>query len=350
MKLSLLSTRAHVHLRAGLMLLMIFTAFTARAQSSAEAIGTARVAQWKDDRTGVFMLMFDDGWPSHFQVAVPELEKRGLIATFYICPAKGEFKTQAKEWDKVAATKMVLADHTMTHAGVKDMANAEYEIGECATIIRKLQPGKEDRLVSFGMPGVGPGAWNITGPQLKELLEKHHLVSRPPFAGHGAVYHQKTLEEMTALADKAVKQKGVEYLVVHGVERITPNWGYQDMWPLKQTIFLPLLDTLKDKSDKGELWVTDHISQHQYETERGGATVKTLKVVPNGIQLELKSSADPKFYDYPLTLVAHVPPAWGECNVSQGETKKRATAKAGVLTFDAIPNGPAISVWPVAAP
>ncbi len=314
---------------------------------AADPVGTTHVAKWKDDRTAVFMLMFDDGWPSHFQVAVPELAKRDMVATFYICPAKGEFKQMAKEWDKVAPTKMVYANHTMTHRGVKDMASAEYEIGECARIIRTLQPGREDRLVSFGMPGVGPNDWNITGAQLKELLEKYHLVSRPPFAGHGAVYHQKTFEEMIALADKAIREKGVEYLVAHGVERITPNWGYQDMWPLKQTIFLPLLDALKEKSDKHELWITDHISQHQYATERDGAVIRTLKVLPNGIQLELKSTADPKFYDLPLTLVTLVPPAWRECNISQGETQLRTTAKEGVLTFDALPNGPAISIWPI---
>ncbi|HSI09115.1 MAG TPA: polysaccharide deacetylase family protein [Rariglobus sp.] len=326
----------------------VLSAFAAHLHA---AVGDTRVATWKDNRTAVFMLMFDDGWPSHFQVAVPELEKRGMIATFYICPAKGEFKTQSGSWDKVAKSKMVLADHTMTHQGVKDMANADYEIGECAAVIRKLQPGKENRLVSFGMPGVGPGKWNINSTQLKELLEKHHLVSRPTFDGHGAVYHQKTFEEMIALADKAIAKKGVEYLVAHGVERITPDWGYQDMWPLKQTIFLPLLDALKERSDRGDLWITDHISQYQYATERDGATVKTLKVIANGIQLELKSSADPKFYDLPLTLVTEVPAGWRTCNISQGGgTPVAATAKDGVLTFDATPNGPPISIWPVATP
>lgn len=331
--------------------ILAFTVLASLASHLHAAVGDSRVATWKDDRTAVFMLMFDDSWPSHFQVAVPELEKRGLIATFYVCPAKGEFKTQSKEWDKVAATKMVLADHTMTHQGVRDMDHAEYEIGECANVIRKMQPGKENRLVSFGMPGVGPGKWNINGAQLKELLEKHHLVSRPTFDGHGAVYHQKTFEEMIALADKAIAKKGVEYLIAHGVERIKPDWGYQDMWALKQTILLPLLDALKERSDRGDLWITDHISQHQYATERDGATVKTLKVIANGIQLELKSSADPKFYDHPLTVVTEVPANWRACNISQGgATPVAATAKDGVLKFDAIPNGPPISIWPVSAP
>ncbi|WP_157447435.1 hypothetical protein [Chthoniobacter flavus] len=62
-------------------------------------------------------------------------------------------------------------------------------------------------------------------------------MDRGDFKGHGAVYHLKTTAEMIALADKAIATGGLEYLVIHGVERITPNWGYQDMWALKQDIF-----------------------------------------------------------------------------------------------------------------
>ena len=51
------------------------------------APGDTAVARWKDDRQAAFLLMFDDGWPSHWQVAVPELAKRGMIATFYLVNA-----------------------------------------------------------------------------------------------------------------------------------------------------------------------------------------------------------------------------------------------------------------------
>ena len=37
------------------------------------AVGHTRIARWKDDSKGVFLLMFDDSWPSHWQVAAPEL-------------------------------------------------------------------------------------------------------------------------------------------------------------------------------------------------------------------------------------------------------------------------------------
>ena len=38
--------------------------------------GATRVAKWKGDQTAAFLLMFDDSWPSHFQVAAPALAER----------------------------------------------------------------------------------------------------------------------------------------------------------------------------------------------------------------------------------------------------------------------------------
>ena len=51
----------------------------------------------------------------------------------------------------------------------------------------------------------------------------------------------------------------MEYLIIHGVERKQPDWGFQDFWALKQDILLPVLDGLKERRDRGDLWITDHI-------------------------------------------------------------------------------------------
>jgi hypothetical protein len=306
--------------------------------NSSAGVGDTKVAKWKDDRTAAFLLMFDDGWPSHWQVAIPEMEKRGLIGTFYINPEKGEYKKFEEKWKtEIPKTGMVYGDHTMTHQGVKDLENAEWEIGECANYIRRISNRPKPELVSYGQPGVGEGKWNLSAEDLKVLLKKHKLISRPPFEGHGAVYHWKTTEEMLALADKAVASKGMEYLVIHGVERKEPDWGYQDFWPLKQDVFFPLLDALKERSGKGELWITDHISQHKYEVQRDASEVKVLRKVDRGIELELKCSADAELYDGPLTLITEVPKSWSNVTVTQGDKKTEAEAKDGFVKFDALP-------------
>ncbi len=309
--------------------------------------GDARIARWRDDRTAAFLLMFDDSWPSHWQVAGPELAKRGLTATFYICPGKGEYKKFAQQWEETLWKQgMVYGNHTMTHKGVKDFDDADREIGDCAKEIRRITGAKVDRLVSFALPGVGPNDWNITKAQQEQLLKKHHLVDRPPFNDHGAVYALKTKDEMLALANKAIANQGMEYLVIHGVERIKPDWGYQDFWSLKQDILLPLLDELKAKSDKGELWITDHISMHQYETERNTAEVKVLESTASIIRLELKCKADPKAYDLPLTLVTRVPADWKQVGVKQGDKTVAVAAKDGLVRFDATPGDAVIVLTP----
>jgi len=327
--------------------LALALSFVVLALCARAAVGDARLAKWKDDRTASFLLMLDDGWPGQVEVAIPELQKRGLTATFYMVPDKGEYKVYAAKWAEAEkGGGVVYGVHTMTHQGVTDLENARWEFGECARIIREeLQAGgKPGRLLSFAQPG-GVKHWNITPDQFQSLLKEFNLIDRPPFKGHGAVYHWKTLEEMTALAKKAITARDKSHLILHGVERIGVN--YQDFWALKQEVFFPLLDYLKAKQDSRELWVTDHITQHQYETQRDAATVTTLKVIGNAIQLDLKCTANPELYNLPLTLVIEVPAAWRECNISQGATQSRATAANGKLVFDAAPHGPPISIWPV---
>lgn len=306
------------------------------------------VARWKDGRTAAFLIMFDDSWPSHWQVAIPELVKRGLTATFYICPGKGEYLKFAEKWEKeLWAQGMAYGVHTMTHQGVKDLEHAEYEIGENARVIRRIVPGTEGKLVSYAQPGVGKGKWNITKEQRDEVLKKHQLIERPSLVKKMTVFDLQTAEQMLAVADQAIATQGLDILVIHGVERIGPEVKYQDFWALKQEVFLPVLDGLKQRRDEGKLWITDHISAHQYQTERETASVQTLESTPQRIRLKLTSQTDPKLYDHPLTLVTPVPAAWHRCVIEQDGRKANGEVKAGRLQFDAVPNGGEIVLRPV---
>lgn len=322
------------------------------APLSRAGVGDTQIAKWHGDKKAVFLLMFDDSWPSHFEVAMPELQKRDMIATFYINPGKGEYKVFKTKWEnELWKTGMVYGNHTFTHQGVRDFEHAKEEIGKANDAIYAAVPGKKPRLISYAQPGVGPGKWNINGEQLKEILKENHLIDRGDFKGHGAVYHWKTADEMLALADKGIKAGEMEYLVIHGVERRKPmNTSYQDFWALNQDVYRAVLDGLKERRDKGELWITDHISHHKYHTQRQTAKVKTLTATAERIELELTCEADPALYDQPLTLKTTVPAGWTTCSVVQGESKSSATVKDGVLMFDATPNAGPIQIAPAPAP
>ena len=308
-------------------------------------VGEARVAPWKDDKTAVFLLMFDDGWPSHWQVAVPELVKRNMTATFYIVPNKGEFKKFEGKWKEVVAQGMTLANHTWNHDGFQGREDSEKEIGDTTKFLYDFVPGKNPRLMSFGLPGVKSYDYG-EGNSLAAMLKENNLIDRGDFKGHGAVYHWKTTEQMLALADKAIAGGGMEYLVIHGVERIKPDWHYQDFWALKQDVFLPLLDGLAERRDRGDLWITDHISEYKYDQERTGATLDVLGNSAKQLRLSVKTTTDPQLYDEALTLVVGVPPTWNACQIEQGDVKTTATAVNGMVMFDAMADGKPIVITP----
>lgn len=311
--------------------------------TESSGIGETRIAKWKGDQTAAFLLMFDDSWPSHFQVAVPALAERGMTATFYINPGKGEYKKFADEWEqKVWRQGMAYGNHTYAHASVTNAAQAEQVIASCNDEILRIVPGNKPRLISYGQPGVKE--WLVKNEELQPILDSHHLISRPPFNGHGAVYHWQTTPQMLALADKAIAAQGLEYLVIHGVERIKPNWSYQDFWALKQEIFFGVLDGLKERRDQGKLWITDHITAHKYETERASAKVVVQNTTPHEIRLTLSCSAEPKLYDEPLTLITRVPDDWKTCSMTQPGTNATLTISQGTVRYDALPDGQTITL------
>ena len=171
------------------------------------APGDAEVAKWAHGAKGAFMLMFDDGWPSAWQAAMPALEARKLPADFYIIPAKGEFKVFEKVWqEKFKNPLFRFGNHTWSHNGFDDYDGAVKEFSKCTDYLRENVPGKKGRLISYAQPGVPAGRWNINGEQELAICKAQGLVARPTFRDHGATYHLKNKDDMLAKAKKAVAE------------------------------------------------------------------------------------------------------------------------------------------------
>src|SRR5437773_1404775 len=132
-----------------------FPAFSAQG-----AIGDSQVATWKDNKTAVFLLMFDDSLHSAYQVAIPELLKRNMIATFYVNPGGNNWNNSKHEpsdqWEKIIPKSgMVYGDHTWTHNGAKDLETEDREIRLCQEKILSIcYNDKKPHLISYGQPGV----------------------------------------------------------------------------------------------------------------------------------------------------------------------------------------------------
>jgi hypothetical protein len=302
-------------------------------------IGATRVATWHGDAKAPFMLMFDDSMTGHVKTVLPELKKRKLVGTFYVNPGSGHYKAMHAAWEKeFTAAGMVLANHTFTHKGCKDLADCEAEITQCNEVLYATAAANglpKPTLVSFGRPGVPEGKWNVTDAELETLLAKHQLVRRPNVLF--AQIHLKDAKAMIARVEKALASGKPDTVAFHGVGG---EWLSIDM-----PAFLGLLDFVD--LHRSELWVTDPISIHKYETERASAEVTTKQSEAGVIQVTLALKADPKIYDAPLTLVTEVPAAWKRVEIRQGDRSTTATAAGGKVAYDAWPGSEPVTLRPM---
>lgn len=265
--------------------------------------GTTRIANWKDDKKSAFLLMFDDSVDTDFKNVVPELQKRGLTATFYIVPEMAQYKRNIVEWEtnlpKIPG--VVYGNHTLTHQGLKDYASADTDLKTVNAVILRVFPGKEPRLISFAKPGVSKDKWTITDEDYRKVLADNNLIAREiPGLAAAQFNGLTTAEGMLAIVDNGIERGTMCAILYHGVGG--------DWLSTPTEVLTAVLDGLVARKDK--VWVTDHISAYKYQTERTTAKVNTLENSDKKIRLELKSDTDPKFYDGPLTLITEVPASW----------------------------------------
>ncbi|OGV39180.1 MAG: hypothetical protein A2X48_01615 [Lentisphaerae bacterium GWF2_49_21] len=321
-------------IRSALLLISALTVgVTAMAQEK-NSQGAAEIAKWKDGKKAAFLLMFDDGMPSHLKNVIPELKQRGFIGTFYINPGVKWY--EKSKWEKdVVAAGMVFGNHTMTHAGAKDAAQADADIAQCNEYVLKLNPElKQPRLISFSRPGGVD--WKVTPDEMKAIFAKYNIVPRPPSNGRFGGIHIKNADGLLKVVDLAVEKGGSESLFFHGVGGDWLSQSTED--------FVKMLDRLDANRDN--LWITDPISMHKYETERNGAQVKVIGSDEKGIRISLSCSADANLYDFPLTLITKVPAAWKKCKITQSGKTVTTDAVNGQVQYDALPGKDEILIQP----
>ncbi len=301
-------------------------------ESRQPSIGETQIMKWKDGKQAVYLLAFDDSCPTHITNAIPELEKRNLVGTFYINPGNGPYKNLQAKWVEAAKSPaVVLGNHTFSHVGAFEVDQLDEELAKCSEVIHALNPNrKPPYLLSFARPGGVP--WKLEAEQVNELLKKHHLVSRPPF--QGPPFHHKTLEEGLKTIDVALEKGEMGHLDFHGVGG---DWHVVPM-----DYYIPLLDRLQAESHR--LWVTDHITYHKYVTQRKSTKVNVLSTSENEIRLMLTCDADPALYDLPLTLRTRVPAGWQRCTIHQGDEQIPSQPTDGFVQYSAKPGSEIVIV------
>ncbi|HVZ79549.1 MAG TPA: polysaccharide deacetylase family protein [bacterium] len=209
------------------------------------------VAPWNGHKAAT-SLTFDDGDHSHLDVAIPELDQRGMKATFFLIANQIDRKD---EWRRIIAKGHEIGNHSLDHRHPAEMTPPQQE-AQVVGANHVLQKEFGVQVRSFAYPFT-----EIT-PELQKALGKTDLLAR---GGYGKDYvltpamdpdwldiPARMTETKLPLSTyrrwivEDVKKGGWLVWMIHGLEGTVSGWN-----PILRKNFTAILDDIAAK----DIWV-----------------------------------------------------------------------------------------------
>jgi len=215
-----------------------------------------KVLPWNDHLAAV-SLTFDDSRPVHLDVAIPELNRRHLHATFFLIVSK---TTRLDEWRKAQSQGHEIGNHSVSHEHSANLS-AETEELQVEDAKKFLDSNFKSDIITFAYPytEVSPGLlfWvrrydfvarggrrdgSLVYVKSDVQNDWYNLPSQPSYTNYDATVYKSWI-------DKDILMNAWTTFQIHGIG--DPSTGYE---PIPSDTFIELLDYLKTAEAKG-LWV-----------------------------------------------------------------------------------------------
>ncbi|MBV9183181.1 MAG: polysaccharide deacetylase family protein [Acidobacteria bacterium] len=202
-------------------------------------------------------LTFDDSRPVHLDVAVPELNKRHLHATFFVIISK---LTRLDGWREAQAEGHEIGNHSLTHEHVSALTQASEELQvedakafldsnfHANTIIfaypySELSPGLSFWVQRYDFLARGwQGSSDSPYISAEDLPDWYNLPSQATNTDTDVAVYKDWI-------DKALAMHAWTIVQIHGIG--DPSTGFD---PIPTPVFLSFLDYLRSKEANG-LWI-----------------------------------------------------------------------------------------------
>jgi peptidoglycan/xylan/chitin deacetylase (PgdA/CDA1 family) len=274
---------------------------------------TLRVLPWNDHPAAV-SLTFDDARAVHLDVAVPELNKRHLHATFFVIISK---LTRLDDWRKAQAEGQEIGNHSVTHehSAVLTKASEELEVEDAKRFLdsnfksnvaifaypyTELSPGlvywvKRYDFAARGWQGDNASPYVISDTE----PDWYNLPSQPAYSKYDAAVYKSWIA-------KDFEMHAWTTIQIHGIG--DPSTGFE---PIPTDTFFSLLDDLKAEESRG-LWVApfgtvaayfraEKIVEASHPQLQGGDETFVWKVpdpFPTGVMLKIAVEGRGRFRVY----------------------------------------------------
>ena len=216
--------------------------------------GTPEVMEFKDGKRAALSLQFDDSMETQADTAIPLMNERGLVGTFFVNPGLERYRNRRDTWEVVCPEHgHELANHTLRHQGAADYDEADHEIGESSRHIWALYPDRS-KLLPF-LRGGGT-TWGSSRERVRTLMDRHFLFRAPRSAG--PTDERGTGQDPSVFAREAIDEGKWAQVGFHGV-------GGQWLSSSAEG-FAKLCDFLAEHGD--EIWVPTTGDGYKYATAR----------------------------------------------------------------------------------
>lgn len=209
-----------------------------------------KVLPWNGHKAAT-SLTFDDGCPSQLDIAVPELNKRKMQATFFLIANR---ITRKDEWRKLLVEGHEIGNHTLDHKHVAELtpSDAESQVLGAQHVLQK----------EFGVPiRTFSYPFSEMTPELKTQVEKTHWLARGGSSQRlltpeqepdwWEIHSHKAMTDIPFSTyqkwmDKDLKTGSWSVWMIHSLD--PADSGYE---PISSKVFGQVLDALQAK----DFWV-----------------------------------------------------------------------------------------------
>jgi chitin deacetylase len=326
------------------------------------------IAPWFRFRQMALSITFDDGTLDQYLLAFPELEAKGIKATFFVITEprdKGYWKDHENtrllfSWDQareMAVAGHEIGSHSMTHARMT--GNSLFvETQLLHSRIRIDQEIRSRRCISFCWP-----FWK-SDDESRHLAERYYVAARSgwpypsvySYRNNGiptanpadllqinsfGILNQKQFLQWQQLGETVSGRGGWAVLNLHGiddgvVEKQTLGW---------QALPLEAYRTLLEYVSNLDAWIAPFGRVSRYIHERRSCNLRLVSMNTRRLILELEDGLDDEIFDQALTLRLRLPEGWSDVEVEQsGQISWSSIEEEGLLLFDAFPDGSLISI------
>lgn len=269
---------------------------------------SAQTQLWKNGKKAAYTLAFDDARCSHYQLAWPEMEKKGITGTFFI---NTDPNLNWIPWIYLAKFGNEIASHTVNHVDLTSLSSeaVEYELKESFEAIWK-NAGQIPE--SFANP------FGRTNQFIEEKIKLYYLSARNQYGINSSVldendfYYLRAIGAYPSVSQIFLRKKLVEvinkngYLIV-SFHSLTEENAYLNETYLPIKYFQNHLDDVCELSN--DLWIAPQKDVVKYIRVRQSSELQ-VDVSFDQIKCYLKSNLDKKIFNSAITVQIKPPQNW----------------------------------------